>query len=104
MITGPGWVVARWVRRAAWWVFVVVALVAGRVSWLNLGNERTVTYPGSHQPLNGVEMTRAFTKGLDISYDVGGDGAWVTPVTAIAAAAVVVAAVLQAVLNGATHS
>ncbi|MGU3293714.1 hypothetical protein [Williamsia sp. M5A3_1d] len=88
---------ARRVRRASWWVFVVVALAAGRVSWLSLGNERTVTYNGSYVPLEGVEMSKAYSTSLEIDYALRGGVEWTGVVTACAAALVVVAAIVQAV-------
>ncbi|WP_328858479.1 hypothetical protein OG579_06270 [Williamsia herbipolensis] len=87
---------ARRLRRAAWWVYVVVALAAGRVSWLDLGNGRTVTYHGSYEPLEGVEMSKAYSTSLEISYAVRGGIEWTGIVTACAAALVVVAAIVQA--------
>ncbi|MBE7161264.1 MAG: hypothetical protein INR72_08450 [Williamsia herbipolensis] len=96
MIGRPGWVVARWVRRAAWWVFVVVALVAGRVSWFGFSQTPEVTYHGSYQPLNGVTDSSAYGTALTVSDVVEGGVAWAGPVTAAAAAVVVVAAIVQA--------
>lgn len=88
---------ARRLRRASWWVFVVVALAAGRVSWLNLGNGRTVTYNGSYVPLDGVTMSKAYSTSLEIDYAVSGSVEWTGIVTSCAAAFVVVAAIVQAV-------
>lgn len=88
---------ARRLRRASWWVFVVVALAAGRVSWLDLGNGRTVTYNGSYVPFEGVEMSKAYSTSLEIDYAVSGGVEWPDVVTACAAALVVVAAIVQAV-------
>ncbi|MGJ0120478.1 hypothetical protein ACQ7HM_14850 [Williamsia sp. MIQD14] len=87
---------ARRLRRASWWVFVVVALAAGQVSWLSLANGRTVTYNGSYVPLEGVEMSKAYSTSLEISYAVRGGIEWTGIVTACAAALVVVAAIVQA--------
>ena len=88
---------ARRLRRASWWVFVVVALAAGQVSWLDLGDERTVTYNGSYVPFEGVEMSKAYSTSLEIAYEVRGGIEWPGVVTACAAALVVVAAIVQAV-------
>lgn len=96
MIGRPGWVVARWVRRAAWWVFVVVALVAGRVSWLNIGDAGDVTYHGSYEPLAGVSASNAYSTSLLISDDVNAAVDWAGPVTAVAVAVLVIAAIVQA--------
>ncbi|KQR98109.1 hypothetical protein ASG12_14215 [Williamsia sp. Leaf354] len=87
---------ARRLRRASWWVYVVVALAAGRVSWLDLGNERTVTYHGSYEPLEGVELSKAYSTSLEIDYAVRGGLEWTGIVTACAAALVVLAALVQA--------
>ncbi|MEH3155472.1 MAG: hypothetical protein PGN29_09030 [Gordonia paraffinivorans] len=95
MIGRPGWVVARWVRRAAWWVFVVVALVAGRVRWFGFSQTPEVTYHGSYQPLNDLTASSAYGTALTIDLDEGGV-AWAGPVTAVAAAVIVVAAIVQA--------
>ena len=92
----PGWVVARQVRRAAWWVFVVVALVAGRVSWLNIGDGGEVTYHGSYEPPAGVTASSAYSTSLLVSDDVVGGVEWAGPVTAVAAAIMVIAAIVQA--------
>ena len=96
MIGRPAWVVARQVRRAAWWVFVVVALVAGRVGWLNIGGSEEVTYHGSYEPLNGVTASSAYSTSLLVSDDVAGGVEWAGPVTAVAAAIMVIAAIVQA--------
>ena len=88
---------ARRLRRASWWVFVVVALAAWRVSWLDLGNGRTVTYNGSYVPLDGVTMSKAYSTSLEIDYAVSGGVEWTGIVTSCAAAFVVVAAIVQGV-------
>lgn len=97
MIGRPGWVVARWVRHAAWWVFVVVALAGGRISWLDFGDGRSVTYRGSFTPLTDARRSSAFTTTLDLTYDVNGDRTWITAVSIGAAVVLVVAAAIQAV-------
>ncbi len=98
MVDRPGWVVARWVRRAAWWVFVVIALAGGRISWLDFGDGRSVTYRGAFTPLTDARRSGAFTTTLDLTYDVNGDGTWVTVVLISAAVVLVIAAAVQAVL------
>lgn len=92
----PGWVVARQVRRAAWWVFVVVALVAGRVSWLTIGDSGEVTYHGSYQALAGVTASNSYGTALMISDQVMTGVDWAGPLTAVAAAMMVIAAIVQA--------
>ncbi|MBJ7288999.1 hypothetical protein [Williamsia sp.] len=85
---------ARRLRRASWWVFVVVALAAGQVPWLSLGNERTFTYNGSYVPLDGA---KAYSTSLEIDYALRGGVEWTGIVTACAAALVVVTAIVQSV-------
>ncbi|MBT0565565.1 hypothetical protein [Williamsia sp. CHRR-6] len=87
---------ARRLRRASWWVFVIVALAAGRVSWVDLGNGRTVTYSGTYAPLEAVDMSKSYSTSLEISYAVRGGIEWTAIVTVCAAALVVVAAIVQA--------
>ena len=95
----PRWAMALWVRRAAAWTFVVVALVAGNVPWLHLGDGRTVEYRGSYSPFTDVTTSHAYSTTLEIVYDVGSDGPWVGRVSAIAAIVLLVAAVAQALLT-----
>ncbi|GAA2066819.1 hypothetical protein [Williamsia deligens] len=99
MIGRPGWVVARWVRRAAWWVFVVVALVAGRVSWLRFGDERPFVSQETYASSVGGGEVGTYNTTIEMTYDVGRDGAWVTPASAVIAAVLIVSAVIHALLT-----
>ncbi len=78
MTRTKAWPISRVTQQLAWWTFLVSSLFAGGVTWLGgragqplVPADEFTVYHGSYQPLNGVEMSKAYETSLEINMDIG---------------------------------
>ena len=54
----------------ALWSFVVILATGTWLTFFFEPSQEEIVYGGSYEPLQGLEMTRAYASSLDISFDV----------------------------------